>query len=120
MDRIFSDSQGGCIILEDLLNEDPIIALKRKGLEDRISQLSTIKAKLDQFWEGNVPDNLSVADSSPSVSDIPLSVPLSVPVSMDWPERSRVSSLRSFSEYITSAPYDKGAEVMYKDLQKVL
>ena len=58
IDTISKDSQSGRVNLEELLNEDPIIALKRKDLEDRISRLSKIKANLDRFWGDGVPNDL--------------------------------------------------------------
>lgn len=60
IDTIFKDSQSGQVNLEDLLKEDLSIALKRETLEDKISRLSKIKAKLDQFWGDRAPDDLSV------------------------------------------------------------
>jgi len=47
------------------LNEDPIIALRRTDLEDRISRLSKIKTKLDQFWGDRVP-NFDLEENSAS------------------------------------------------------
>jgi hypothetical protein len=65
IDTIFKDSQSGRVNIEELLNEDPIIALRRKDLEDRVSQLSKIKAKLDQFWGDSLP-NFDLEDNSAS------------------------------------------------------
>jgi len=53
---IFKDSHSGRVNLEELLNEDPTIALRRTDLEDRISRLSKIKIKLDHFWGDRVPN----------------------------------------------------------------
>jgi hypothetical protein len=62
---IFKDSQSGRVNLEDLLNEDPIIALRRTDLGDRISRLLKIKTKLDQFWGDRVP-NFDLEENSVS------------------------------------------------------
>jgi hypothetical protein len=62
---IFKDSHSGRVNLEDLLNEDPIIALRRTDLGDRISRLLKIKTKLDQFWGDRVP-NFDLEENSVS------------------------------------------------------
>jgi hypothetical protein len=62
VNAIFEDSRTGRVNFEYLLSEDPIIASKRKNLEDRISRLLLIKAKLDQFWGGRVHVDLSEAE----------------------------------------------------------
>jgi len=62
---IFKDSHSGRVKLEELLNEDPIIALRRTDLEDRICRLSKIKIKLDQFWGNRVP-NFDLEENSAS------------------------------------------------------
>jgi len=61
---IFKDSHSGRVNLEELLKEDPFVALRRTDLEDRISRLSKLNwinsgetVCLTLIWKRNLHQN---------------------------------------------------------------
>jgi len=94
-------SQDGCVVLADLLNEDPATASRRIDLESRINRLQKIMAELDRF------EHLE----SPEVKDIEVNLAngRSTPRSTicDWPTLSPSRS-QSFCSRSRSPPLRRG------------
>ena len=95
-------SQNGCVVLADLLNEDPATASRRIDLESRINRLQKIMAELDRF------EHLE----SPEVQDIEVNLANDRSTSRsticDWPRSLSRSRSQLFCSRSRSPPLRRG------------